>query len=102
MGQHKKHTIAFQGSSLQEYIDKARSSLSPHLHNGGWFLQVDPDREIGQQYKSIPLEIIRAECHLGRIIPYDGAYGQGPFWGLVGERLRVGVLLSGRFLGRYS
>ena len=40
MGQQKKHTIAFQGSPLQEYIDKACSSLSPHLHNGGWFLQV--------------------------------------------------------------
>ena len=40
MGQQKKHTIAFQSSPLQEYIYKACSSLSPHLHNGGWFLQV--------------------------------------------------------------
>ena len=39
-GQQKKHTIAFQSNPLQEYIDKACSSLSPHLHNGGWFLQV--------------------------------------------------------------
>ena len=31
---------------------------------------------------SIPIEIRRAECQLGRIIPCDGAYGQGPFWGL--------------------
>ena len=38
MGQQKKHTVAFQNSLLQEYIDKACSSLSPHLHNGGWFL----------------------------------------------------------------
>ena len=34
-GQHKKHAIAFQSSRLQDYIDKACSSLSPHLHNGG-------------------------------------------------------------------
>ena len=32
MGQQKKHTIAFQRSPLQEYIDKDYSSLSPHLH----------------------------------------------------------------------
>ena len=38
MGQQKKHTIAFQSSPLQEYIDKACNILSPHLHNGGWFL----------------------------------------------------------------
>ena len=82
MGQKKKHTIAFQNSLLEEYIDKACGSLSPHLHNGGWFLQVGQDREIGQQYMSIPVEIRRAKCHLGRIIPCDGAYGQGPFWGL--------------------
>ena len=31
---------------------------------------------------SIPVETRRVECHLGRIIPCDGAYGQGPFWGL--------------------
>ena len=48
MGQQKKHTIAFQSTPLQEYIIKACSSLSPHLHNGGWFLQVGQDREIGQ------------------------------------------------------
>ena len=82
MGQQKKHTIAFQTSPLQEYIDKACSSLSPHLHNGGWFFQVGQDREIGQQYMSIPVEIRRAECQLGRIIPCDGAYGRGPFWWL--------------------
>ena len=35
MGKQKKHTIAFQSSPLQEYIDKACSSLSPHLHNEG-------------------------------------------------------------------
>ena len=35
MGQQKKHTIAFQNSLLEEYIDKACGSLSPHLHNGG-------------------------------------------------------------------
>ena len=40
MGQHKKHTIAFQSSPLKEYIDRACGTLSPHLHNGGWFLQV--------------------------------------------------------------
>ena len=80
MGQQKKHTISFQISPLQEYIDKACSSLSPHLHNGGWFLKVGLDREIGSQYMSIPVEIKRAKCQLGRIIPCDGAYGQGPFW----------------------
>ena len=31
---------------------------------------------------SILVEIRREECLLGRIIPCDGAYGQGPFWGL--------------------
>ena len=62
-------------------MDKACSSLSPHLHNGGWFLQVVQDREIGQQYMSIPIEIRREECHLGRVIPCDGAYGQGSFRG---------------------
>ena len=40
MGQQKKHTIAFQRSPIQDYIDKACSSLSPHLHNGGWFLRI--------------------------------------------------------------
>ena len=43
MGQQKKHTIAFQSSPHKEYIDKACSSLSPHLHNGRWFLQVGQD-----------------------------------------------------------
>ena len=62
MGQQKKHTIAFQSSPIQEYIDKAYSSLSPHLHNGGWFLQVGQDLEIGMQYMSIPVEIRRAKC----------------------------------------
>ena len=62
MWQQKKHTIAFQSSPLQEYIDKACSSLSPHLHNGGWFLQVGQDREIDPQYMSIPVEIRRADC----------------------------------------
>ena len=31
---------------------------------------------------SIPIEIRRATCQLGRIIPCDCAYGQGPFRGL--------------------
>ena len=43
MGQQKKHTIAFQSNPIQEYIYKACSSLSPHFHNGGWFLQVGQD-----------------------------------------------------------
>ena len=30
---------------------------------------------------SIPIETRRVECQLGRIIPCDGAYGQGAFWG---------------------
>ena len=30
----------------------------------------------------IPVEIIRAECQLGKIITCDGAYGRGPFQGL--------------------
>ena len=62
MGQQKKHTIAFQSSPIQEYIDKSCSSLSPHLHNGGWFLQVGQDRENDQQYMSILVEIRREEC----------------------------------------
>ena len=40
MGQQKKHNISFQNNLLQEYIGNACGSLSPHLHNGGWFLQV--------------------------------------------------------------
>ena len=56
---------------------------------------------------SIPVEIRREECQLGRIIPCDDAYGQMLmdkvlFGGWIGERLRVGVLLSERFLGRHS
>ena len=43
MGQQEKHTIAFQSGPLKEYIDRACSSLSPDLHNGGWFLQVGQD-----------------------------------------------------------
>ena len=31
---------------------------------------------------SILVEIRREECQLGRIIPCDGVYGQGPFGGL--------------------
>ena len=31
---------------------------------------------------SIPIEIRREECQLGKIIPCDGAYGRGPFRGL--------------------
>ena len=81
MGQKEQHTIAFQSNILQEYIDKACNSLSPHLHNGGWFLQVCQDREIGQQYMSILIEIRREKCQLGRIIRCDGAYGQCAFWG---------------------
>ena len=45
MGKQEKHTIAFQSSPLKKYIDRACSSLSPHLHNGGWFLQVGQDRK---------------------------------------------------------
>ena len=82
MGQQEKYIIAFQSSPLKQYIDMACSSLSPHFHNGRWFLLVGQDREIDQQYMIIPVEIRRAECHLGRIIPCDGAYGQGTFWGL--------------------
>ena len=37
MGQQEKHTIAFQ-SPLKESIERDCSSLSLHLHNGGWFL----------------------------------------------------------------
>ena len=51
---------------------------------------------------SIHVEIRKVECQLGRIIPCDGAYGQGPFGDWMRERLRVGVLLSRRFLGRHS
>ena len=47
MGQQKKHTIAFQNSLLQEYIDKACSSLSPHLHNGRWFYRLDRIEKLG-------------------------------------------------------
>ena len=100
MGQQKKHTIAFQSNPLQEYIDKACSSLSPHLHNGGWFLQVDSDREIGNQYMIILVEIKRAECQFGRIIPCDDAYGQGPFWGLDGREIKSWCPIEWVILGK--
>ena len=58
------------------------------MHKGGWFLHVGKDREIGQQYMSILVERRRAECQLGRIIPCDGAYGQGHFWGLDGRDIK--------------
>ena len=48
MGQQEKHTIAFQSNPLKEYIDRACSILSPHFHNGRWFLLVGQDREIDQ------------------------------------------------------
>ena len=100
MGQQKKHTIAFQSSPLKEYIDRACSSLSPHLHNGGWFLQVGQDREIDQQYMSIPVEIRRVECQLGRIIPCDGAYGQGTFQGLDWREIKGWCPIEWAILGK--
>ena len=100
MEQQKKHTIAFQSSPLQEYIDKACSSLSLHLHNGGWFLQVGQDQEIDQQYMSIPIEIRREECQLGMIIPYDGAYGQGTFQGLDWREIKSWCPIEWVILGK--
>ena len=85
---------------MQEYIDNACSSLSPHLHNGGWFLQVGQDREIGQQYMSIPIEIRRVECQLGRIIPCDGAYGQGTFRGLDWREIKSWCPIEWAILGK--
>ena len=52
---------------------------------------------------SIPVEIRRAECQLGRIIPCDGVYGQGPFWRLdeiKGWCLIECVILGKTFLAR--
>ena len=46
------------------------------------FYRLAKIEKLTQQYMSIPVEIRRAECQLGRIIPCDGVYGQGPFWGL--------------------
>ena len=100
MGKQKKHTIEFQSSPLQEYIDKACSSLSPHLHNGRWFLQVGQDQEIGQHYMSIPFEIRREKCQLGRIIPCDGAYGQGAFGG--SDEIKGWFPIEWGFLGSHS
>ena len=74
--------------------------MSPHLHNGGWFLQDGQDREIRQQYMSIPVEIRREECQLSRIIPVMVLMDKVLFGGWM--RLMVGALLSGRFLGRHS
>ena len=102
MGQQEKHTIAFQSSSLKEFIDRACSSLGPHLHNGGWFLQVGQDLEIDQQYMSIPVEIRRAECQLGRIIPCEGAYGQGTFWGVDWREIKSWCPIEWAILGNNS
>ena len=57
------HTVVFQRSPLQEYLDEACSTLSLNLHNGEevwykgegakflrWVLQVDQDRELGWKY----------------------------------------------------
>ena len=100
MGQQEKHTIAFQSSPLKEYIDRACSSLSPHLHNGGWFLQVGQDIEINQKYMSIPVEIRRVECQLGTIIPCDGAYGQSTFRGLDQREIKSWCHIEWVILGK--
>ena len=54
---------------------------------------------------SISVEIRRAKCHLGIIIPCDGAYGQGPFWGLDWREIKSWcpiecVILGKTFLAR--
>ena len=49
---------------------------------------------------SIPIEIRRAECHLGRIIPCDGAYGQGPFWGLDEREIKSWCPIEWTILGK--
>ena len=76
------------------------SSLSPHLHNGGWFLQVGQDREIDQQYMSILVEIKRVECQLGRLISCDGAYGQGTFRGLDWREIKSWCPIEWAILGK--
>ena len=76
--------------------------MSPHFHNGGWFLQVGQDQEIGQHYMSIPVEIRREGCQLGRIIPCDGAYGQGTFRGLDSREIKSWCPIEWVILGKTS
>ena len=70
------------------------------MHNGGWFLRVGSDREIGQQYMSIPVEIRREKCQLGRIIPCDGAYGEGPFQELDWREIKSWCPIEWAILGK--
>ena len=49
---------------------------------------------------SIPVEIRREECHLGRIIPYDGAYGQGPFGALDWREIKSWCPIEWAILGK--
>ena len=63
MRQHKKHTLVFQSSPLQEYLEKDCTTLSLNLHTreevwykgegakfSRWVLQVDQDQRLGWQY----------------------------------------------------
>ena len=49
---------------------------------------------------SIPVEIRKAECQLSRIIPCDGAYGQGPFQGLNWREIKSWCPIEWAILGR--
>ena len=49
---------------------------------------------------SIPVEIRRVERQLGRIIPCDGAYGQGTFWGLDQREIKSWCLIEWAILGK--
>ena len=49
---------------------------------------------------SIPVEIRKEEYQLGRIIPYDGAYGKGPFWGLDERKIKSWCPIEWAILGK--
>ena len=49
---------------------------------------------------SIPVEIKRAECQLGRIITCDGAYGQATFWGLDWREIKSWFPIEWAILGK--
>ena len=99
IGQQKKHTIAFQCSPLQEYINKVCSSLSPHLHNGEWFLQVARIEKLGSSIWAFQLKSKWKNASLVGLF-LDGDYGQGPFWGLDGREIKIWCPIEWAILGK--
>ena len=49
---------------------------------------------------NILVEIKRAECELGKIIPCDGAYGRGPFRGLYWREIKSWCPIEWVILGK--